>query len=95
MQIDTDIVNPSGNLQQVPKVKKTQHYVSVDYASLRNMVENSPQPFLLPGLGKRGQKISMKRVESSQTIIEEPQLLTTAKGYLKDVYQESTYSEVE
>lgn len=56
------------------------------------MTDNRPTVYLLPGLGKKGQKISVKNIEPSLTLIEEPQLLSTAKEYFKEKYEEPSYS---
>ena len=78
------LTSPNNNQNNNQKV------VVLDYASLRNLgcknvTENNEQNIkLLPGLGIRTKKSFMRKNDfEEETMIPEPNLLTTAKRHMK------------
>lgn len=84
-QVNAD--NPEGQTKITLKPKKALEYQSIDYASLRNLTNSNPEHYLLPGLGKKGRKFSVKKESKVLCMIEEPRLLTTAKQFMKQLHE--------
>jgi hypothetical protein len=62
-------------------------YPTLDYASVRNLVQNSSDKTsirMLPGLGIKSRGSFIKKSEErGEQLIEEPRLLTTAKARIQ------------